>query len=216
MEYHLAIHLSGSSGKDLTLLDLQNLKSFFTRIDVKKYVMCIEPAKRDHLHAVYELKTVKPNIKRDILSALRIESKKYPNNAVYNKRLKIGQKFNILAGGYLMKNYKHIYTHNVSHEELVEGKQQYEQIKERKTIRVTKQNIARIIYNESKKSENKELKFRELVIKLFRDKSYNWTYTINKFTETELKCLVYWEGKEDDYDDMYYEKYFKSENNYIY
>lgn len=204
MEYHLAIHLTGTQGRDVTLIDLQTLKNYFHKILVKKFVMCIEPANRDHLHAVFELNDKRPNIKRDIIKSLKIDTKKYTNNSIYCKRLKLGQKFNILAGGYLTKGYKHILVHNISHIEMEEGKIEYENLKDRKVIKLTKCNIIRYYMKEAKKLEIKNLaKYDETVIlHMLRNKHYNFSYIIGKIEKQELAFMVHFEVTEPSQEDI--------------
>lgn len=213
LQYHLAIHLSGNSGRNMTLLDLNLLQNFFTDIHVKKFVICIEKATKDHLHAAYQLKDKRPNIKRDIIRALQLDLEGLPNNCVYNKRLKLGQKFNVLAGGYLQKGYKHITSFGISHIELEEGKQEYLTLKDHKVMRVTKYNMIRLIVQHKKEHEEKSTE--NALLQMLRLKKYNFTYVINKFTRSEIETLVYFSENKNREDENYFlEQFYKQERNY--
>lgn len=213
MEYHLACQLTGDGGRDMTLIDLNLLVDYLDKIRAVRYVACIEPATRDHLHCVYELSEKRPQIKRDLVNAMKIDTKQYPNNAIYNKQLKTGQTFEMLGGGYLQKGFKFIKTKGISHVELEEGREQYTVLKERKCVRLSKHNMVRHIVDEMKQTDSKDW---EVTMKMMmRNPMYNFSYVCNAFTKTELDTLIHFQFTEpNSKDDMMFEQMFKREKEY--
>lgn len=202
-EYHLAIHLSGEQGRNVTAIDLSRLCDYLDKIRCERYVACIEPATKDHLHCVYQLCEDRPNIKRDIINALGIDTKKYPNNAVYNKKLKVGQTFLMVGGGYLQKGYKFIRTKGVSHNELDEGKEEYDNLVARKVIRLSKHDFIRHLSREIEESKTPWKKWREVLKSMLRSPLYNFSYVMNVFTEEQIHCLLHFKFEEPSENDEY-------------
>jgi len=190
MEYHFVVHLGGHKGRDMTMLDMTMLTEYLEKIRAVRYVACVEPATHDHLHCVYELSEARPQIKRDLLNAIKVDIKDYPSNATYNKKLKVGQTFELLAGGYLQKGYKFIKTYGVDHVSLEEGREEYTKLKERKTVRLSKHNLVRHIAEEMEDQKNND--WRAVMMLMMRDTKYNFSYVIGAYTEYELETLIHW------------------------
>lgn len=212
-EYHLALHLGGENGRDMTLHDMNALIEYLGKIHVKRYVVCIEPATRDHLHCVYQLIEKRPNIKRDIINAMSIDTKLYPNNAIYNKKIKVGQTFEMLSGGYLQKGYKFIKTFGITHIELENGKDAYDKLVARKTIRVSKHNLIDYIVDEMKENS---CPWKEALLLMMRDKKYNMYYVANTFAEEEIEMFVHFKTNEPSFDDESMMNTFFKKNNNMY
>lgn len=192
-EYHLAIHLSGENGRDTTLHDMTALQEYLEKIHAVRYVVCIEPATHDHLHCVYQLKEKRPNIKRDIISAMNIDVSKYPRNAIYNKKIKVGQTFEMLAGGYLQKGYKFIKVCGVDHNTLENGKQEYDKLVARKQVRVSKYNLVDYIVKEM---DEHKVEWKDALMLMMRDKKYNMIYAIGTMTEEDIDMMVYFKTQD--------------------
>lgn len=212
IEYHFVCHLTGENARDMTLLDMNNLISYFEKIRVKRYVVCIEPATHDHLHAVFELAEKRPQIKRDLLNAMSIKTEQYANNATYCKKLKVGQTFELLGGGYLQKGYKLIKTFGISHIELAEGQEAYTQLTERKVIKLSKHNLIRHIVDDLKANDESPDDYRKALMRMMRSPQYNFSYVCNAFTEDQISMLVYYAMTEPNPNDESMLSYFFKEN----
>jgi len=212
MEYHLTIHFTGSNARDATALELALLTAYLEKINVKRYVACIESASHDHIHAVYQLAEKRPNIKRDIISALNIDASKYPNNFCYNKKLKVGQTFALLGGGYLQKGYKAIQTYGVDHNELENGKAEYQNMVSRKTIRVSKYNLIDYLVKEMKDLEIGYDQWESALIHMLRDKKYNMVYACKAMTREDISVMLHFHLNEaSENDEMVLSSFFKPE-----
>lgn len=215
MEYHLTVHYTGANARDANLMEMTLLCNFLEKIHVVRYVACIEAAAHDHIHCVYQLKEKRPNIKRDIISAMNIDVAKYPNNFCYNKKLKVGQTFALLGGGYLQKGYKKIKTYGVDHNELENGKQEYDAMVSRKTIRVSKYNIIDYIVKEMKDREIPFEQWDTALLMMLRDPKYNMVYTSQSMTEDEMNTLIYFQVKEPSNEDTsVLQSFFKKPRDY--
>lgn len=212
MEYHLTIHFTGANARDATALELSLLTAYLEKINVKRYVACIEPATQDHIHAVYQLTEKRPNIKRDIINALNIDTSKYPNNFCYNKKLKVGQTFALLGGGYLQKGYKAIKTYGTDYNELENGKAEYQNMVARKTIRVSKYNLVDYLEKEMKDHEIEFDQWESALILMLRDKKYNMVYACRSMSREDIETMLYFRFKEpNDADQNILASFFKPE-----